>query len=521
MDLSAPRNAILDKAVGVGTINANLTPKLSVADASVNAGGTMAFTVTLDEASASTVTVDYATSDGTATTADGDYTAASGTLTFSPGDRTKTVDVVTVGDSDTSDETFQLVLSNPANADLDDDTGVGTILANTLPTLSIADLTADLIPDASGTEGSDMRFVVTLSEASTDEVSFDVNTRDGTATAPSDYEPIADTTYRIAAGGTQAFVDVEIKSDTVGQDKEYVETFYVDLSNPTNATIADGTAAGDIKGDLTCVDMRNSSTETLPTASITGASADEDDADGRMDLTITVSQAMCQDHDFQFTVSDDTRSGRRTATLDADYRQPSSVRLSRGQTSVGFSVPLIDDDVVEGNETFELVASSATPGRRRLAGVTVYPTIVEDDKSTLQLPADGTVAVNEGSWMSFVVSLDKPNAAAVTFDYATSDGSSPAATKVDDYEEASGSRTISAGDLSTTVAVRTYQDSIDESDENVNLTVSNISNAEPDPDGNTAVGVIIDDDRGARSQRVGRVGRRGPGPAVHGDPRRS
>ena len=484
VDLSAPRNAILEHAVGIGTINANLTPKLSVADASVRAGGTMAFTVTLDAASASTVTVAYRTTDTGSATAGSDYTAVSGTLTFSPGDTTKTVDVVTVGDSDTSDETFQMVLSNPTNATIDDATGEGTILAATLPALSIA--------DASGSEGSDMRFVVTLSEASTDEVSFVVDTRDGTATAPSDYEPVADTTYSIAAGSTQRVVAVEVKSDSVD---EYVETFYVDLSNPTNATITDGTAAGDIDGDLACVDMRTTSTDTLPTASISGASADEDDADGRMDLTITVTQAMCQDYEFRFAVSDDTRSGRRTATLGADYRQPSSVRLGRGQTSVGFSVPLIDDDVVEGDETFQLVASSRMPGRRALADVTVYPTIVEDDVTTLQLPADGTVTVNEGGWMSFVISLDKPSAVPVTFDYATADGSAPAATAGDDYVAASGSATISAGALSATVAVRTLQDSIDESDENVDLTVSSISGAAPDPDGDTAVGVIIDNDR--------------------------
>ena len=484
VDLSGPVNAILDKAVGIGTINANLDPELSVSDASVKDGGTMVFTVTLDAASASTVTVDYATNDGTATTADGDYTAVSDTLTFDAGDTTKTVDVVTIGDSDTSDETFQLVLSNPTNATIDDATGLGTILATTLPALSIA--------DASGPEGSDMSFVVSLDQASSDEVSFVVDTSDGTATAPGDYEPVADTRYLIAAGSTQLDVNVEIKSDS---DDEYVETFFVALSNPQNATIADGTAVGDIDGNLTCVDMRNSSTDPLPTASITGTSADEDDADGRMDLTITVTQAMCQDYDFRLAVSDDTRTGRTTATLGADYRQPSNVRLSRGQTSVGFSVPLIDDDVVEGDETFELEAgSSRLPGRRVLAAVTVYPTIVDDDEAELQLPSAGEARVGEGGWLGFVVRLDQPSVTAVTFDYATSDGSTPTATAGDDYVAATGTATIPAGDLSVTVTVRTVEDLLDELDENVDLTVSNVTGADPDPDGATATGVIVDDD---------------------------
>ena len=43
-------------------------------------------TVTLSAASGKTVTVDYATSNGTAT-AGSDYTATSGTLTFSAGER--------------------------------------------------------------------------------------------------------------------------------------------------------------------------------------------------------------------------------------------------------------------------------------------------------------------------------------------------------------------------------------------------------------------------------------------------
>ena len=61
-------------------------PSLSVADAEVEEGANaaLAFTVALSRAASGSVTVDYATSDGSATAGD-DYTAASGTLTFSRG----------------------------------------------------------------------------------------------------------------------------------------------------------------------------------------------------------------------------------------------------------------------------------------------------------------------------------------------------------------------------------------------------------------------------------------------------
>src|SRR6266478_982831 len=80
--------------------------------------------VILSGASRQTVTVDYATSDGTAT-AGTNYTATSGTLTFGPGEVKKTVNVGIINDasddSDTSDngKTFGFRLSTPVHAILD------------------------------------------------------------------------------------------------------------------------------------------------------------------------------------------------------------------------------------------------------------------------------------------------------------------------------------------------------------------------------------------------------------------
>ena len=72
-------------------------PALAVADASADEGGALSFAVTLDAAASGTVTVDWATSDGTAT-AGQDYTAGSGTLAFAPGETSKTVSVATLAD---------------------------------------------------------------------------------------------------------------------------------------------------------------------------------------------------------------------------------------------------------------------------------------------------------------------------------------------------------------------------------------------------------------------------------------
>ena len=109
----------------------NLTgvARLSVADARANegAGASAAFEVSLSNAAAGTVTVDYATADGTAK-AGADYTATSGRLTFAAGETSKTVNVPVLDDAvDEGEETFTLRLSNATGARIADSEATGTI----------------------------------------------------------------------------------------------------------------------------------------------------------------------------------------------------------------------------------------------------------------------------------------------------------------------------------------------------------------------------------------------------------
>ena len=102
---------------------------IRVADATVEeaAGAVLAFAVTLDRVRHDTVTVDYATENGTATAGE-DYTAASGTLTFAAGETAKTVEVAVLDDAhDEGNETLVLRLSNPSGARIADGEATGTI----------------------------------------------------------------------------------------------------------------------------------------------------------------------------------------------------------------------------------------------------------------------------------------------------------------------------------------------------------------------------------------------------------
>ena len=112
--------------------------QLSVSDATASEedDSTIDFVVALNPASDESVSVDYATSNGSAT-AGGDYTANSGTLTFNAGDTTKTVQVSIIDDTvDDNNETLTLTLSNPSGAEISDATATGKITNSEPPPLT-------------------------------------------------------------------------------------------------------------------------------------------------------------------------------------------------------------------------------------------------------------------------------------------------------------------------------------------------------------------------------------------------
>ncbi len=139
-------NAVVVDGQGVGTIvNDDPLPSLSINDVTVTEGnaGTInaVFTVNLSAASGQTVSVNYATANGTATQP-ADYTTTSGTLTFTPGQTSRTITVPVIGEAvPEANETFFVNLSGATNATLSDNQGLGTINNDDVPvTVSPASL---------------------------------------------------------------------------------------------------------------------------------------------------------------------------------------------------------------------------------------------------------------------------------------------------------------------------------------------------------------------------------------------
>ena len=433
-----------------GTSNASATgtatvydlPTLRIDDQTVNeATGTATFTVTLSSAASTAVTVRYASVNDTATSGS-DYGAVSGTLTFAPGELTKTISVPITDDLVyEGPETFKIQLTSPSvNALIADDTGIGTIMddgtgtvppgvtpTDDRPIVTINDV---LVNEASATA----TFTVTLSNASNLPVTVKYSSVNGTAEAGFDYDAVLGT-LTFAPGELTKTISVPLHNDTV---YEGAETFQMVLTDPTNArvtlagagvdTTKDNTGIGTIMDDGTgTVPPGVTPDNDTPSASINDVVVNE--GAGTATFTVTLSNAAT----MPVTVAYATADG--TATAGLDYTAvASTLTFAPGQTSRTFTVPILNDTVYEGSETFTVNLSAPTNatiadgsglGTIKDDGTGTVPPGVTPDNDTPRLTIDSpTVVENIASGHAvFTLTLSNPSTTATTVALALTDGS--------------------------------------------------------------------------------------------------
>ena len=456
LNLSSPANATVSVPSADGTIlDTDAAPRLSVADASGDEGGALAFVVSTPTSSVSDITVNYATANGTAVSGQ-DYRAAQGTLTFAPGETSRTISVSTVDDSQEETlETFALTLSSPVNASLDVASAVGTIVDDDTVRLSVSGF--------SGTEGNAVKFLVmTVRHRSGLTMSVDYATRDGTAVAGQDYQ---------AAQGTLTFVPdewyKEVAVATLDDTRvEGAEKFALVLSAPVNARLGTASADGTILDN-----------DVAPELSVADARGDEGEVLG---FVVRVSSTSAD------TIRVNYATANGTAVSGQDYQAAQgTLTFAPGATSGTVSVATVDDALYESAETFTLTLS--LPQNATLGDSSANGEIVDDDAPP-QLSVAGASVV-EGGTVAFVVSASATSVQTVTVNYATADDT---AVSGEDYQAAQGTLTLAPGATSSTVSVATIDDVLDEPAEKFALTLSSPANATLGTA--SANGEIADDD---------------------------
>lgn len=331
--LSNPLGAVLIGDRGVGTIIDNDSVSVSVDSVvALETDANMTFTVSLSAPSEFDVTVDYSTSDQSATAGNDYVPLPLSTLAFAAGEVSKSIDVALLDDIDIEgDESFALSLSNPFGAGLGTAVGVGTITdSEPLPVIDIVDGAA---PENAGI----MEFLVTLSATSTQPVTVDFTTADGTAEAGLDYLAVASDTLTFAPGEAAKPIAITLLDDTL---TESTEVFSIVLGNPTRASIGLAAATGTITDN-----------ESVPVVSVADVTVNEDDALATIEAVLSIPS--------QVEVRVDYVTSANTATAPDDFSAVSGTLVfAPGATVTNIEIPIVDDLDLEFAETFLVVLSN-------------------------------------------------------------------------------------------------------------------------------------------------------------------
>ncbi|MBK8810106.1 MAG: VCBS repeat-containing protein [Acidobacteria bacterium] len=194
--------------------------------------------------------VNYATLDGTAT-AGSDYVPINGTLNFAVGETVKQLSIHTINDNVYEGvESLSLVLSNPTGPNSEiiapASCAFSIIDGQYRPYISSAQSISVTEPSVGGPRSVDIPVVLT--NQSTETVTVDFQTMNGTATAGSDYVATSGT-LTFSPLQTSATVSVQILGDRVYEGNE---NFYLRLSNPINSS-----GLGNLQTNLTILNFVN------------------------------------------------------------------------------------------------------------------------------------------------------------------------------------------------------------------------------------------------------------------------
>src|SRR5215212_2882863 len=228
-----------------------------------------------------------------------------------------------------------------------------SVAAQQSPSISVRDVV--VVEGNSGT--TQATFVVALSGASSQSVSFSFATSNGTATAGADYIATSGA-LTFAPGEVEKPVVVLVNGDTVDESQE---TFFLDISNVQNATVNSSRGTGFINDD------------DGPTISINDASVTEGNSGTKAaTFTLTLSGPSVE----AIAIRVITTPG--TATASSDYNSINLVvTFQPGTVTRTFDVEITGDTNLEANETFFVNTSEAFA--TTIADGEAVGTILDDD----------------------------------------------------------------------------------------------------------------------------------------------
>ena len=483
-------NMVEDLDIIVTITDAETLPEISVADVtpSVNeTDGTLSIRVNLSNSSSYATSVTYSTADLTATGGNQigsniDYvTQSNQKLNIPIGESFAEVLIPINQDSRREgDEEFVVTLSNPSGAVFADISSTivltATIIDDEKPILSVVSSTLN-VGEKEGTAAIELMLSGPTREIV--EVTYSTSIESGDSATQADFTTQTATKIAIVNPITTGIIAIPITDDSMN---EFNETFTLTLSEISGAVFSNGS---NIVAKVTIIDD-----EGLPTLSVDSTSVEVTEGSGPAVINLNLSAIPSGD----VSVTYSTLGG--TAINDgSDYtaQSNSTHEISSGSTTPSMiRIPIVDDNVVEGNEKFAVMLTGVTGATfgANINKIIVTVTIVDNASSMaiLSVPYKNVSAFESGHAEIFM-RLSKPANSAIMFNYSTTPGS---ATNVDYTEQNSTQHTFGSG-LTDTLMIPITMDDIDEDEEMFTVSLSNLSGAEFGSEGAPTIAVTIQD----------------------------
>ena len=314
------------------------------------------------------------------------------------------------------------------------------------------------------------------------QTSLTVFLSNGTATAPSDYSnaPIPVT---FNAGETSKTVTIPIVDDTNFEPNETINLALTNLSNDTNLGTQNTAVFTIIDNDV-----------VKPGAIAFTSSNFSINENGSVVQAITLTRTGGSDGIVGITVT----PSNGTAIAPDDYNSnPITVSFANGEISKSVFIPIDNDTIFETNETVNLTLSNPTGGATLGTQTSAILTIVDNDS-----PQQGSLAfsnptytVNEdGTLIGTAITVTRTGGSDLEVS-ATINLSNGSATAPEDYNNSPITVTFANGDATPKIiTIPIVNDTLVESTETINLTLTNPSGGAILGSQNTAVLGIVDDD---------------------------
>ena len=445
----------------------------------VESAGTHNVTVNLSRAAPSGGLTLYYSVAGTATAGSGnDFTIeGSGSLTIAAGATSADIPVVINDDSiDDDNETVILTLTDGTGYSLGTTTvHTVTITDNDEPPITGAGLVSlsrsNTLPEGARASLS-ATFTVTTSNRSlgpADTVTLPL-TIGGTATLGTD--------YRLTCGVPTVPVDVtcnnlhgdnpsitfdgsRLKSPAVRVLSLYLEALE-DNTSESNETVTLALGTG------RTLTMRITDAPASVALSFTRDTYSVNENGMVLNPVVRVTPASGRDITVPLIFTDNT------ATSGADYTPLTQVVLEAdGSTRYSFDVLILNDTVIEGDETFKMAIDTANlPAGATAGSITEATVTIVDNYPTASFAAGSSSAAESAGTHNVTVNLSHaPPSGGLTLYYSVA-GTATAGSDNDFTIQGSGSLTIAAGETSSDIPVAINDDSIDDDNETVILTLT-------------------------------------------------